>query len=109
MNDPDGSLWLGYGQAGGRTSLRHDELGGRLLLLGQKANELAALVAYACREAGLQVLIVDADGSLTEMVSGYFKPYDFTHVLYDVCQLEERSVARCTPSSWPPPTPLPWT
>ena len=93
MNDRDGSLWLGYGQAGGRTSLRHDELGGRVLLLGQKANEHAALVAYACREAGLRALIVDADGSLTEKVSGYFKHHDFTHILYDVCQLEEEEGA----------------
>jgi hypothetical protein len=83
------SVWLGYNQTGGAASLRIDELGGRLLLLGGRANELAALFAFAAREAGIKPLIVDMDGYLSSQVSGYFSHFRLADLLYDLYRVDE--------------------
>src|SRR6266849_2565344 len=77
-------LRLGYSQTGGEASLRIDELQGRLLILGARANEMAAVFAYASREAGLKPLILDMDGYLSSQVSGYFPPFRMADILYDL-------------------------
>jgi hypothetical protein len=80
---------LGYSQMGGAANLRIDELGGRLLLLGGRANEIAALFAYAAHEAGFRPLILDMDGYLASKVSGYFSSYRLADVLYDLYRVDE--------------------
>jgi hypothetical protein len=82
-------MWLGYSQMGGTASLRIDELGGRLLLLGGRANEIAALFAYASHEAGFRPLILDMDGYLASKVAGYFSSYRLADLLYDLYRLDE--------------------
>jgi len=83
------TVWLGYSQTGGAANLRMDELGGRLLLLGGRADEMAALLAYASREAGSKPLILDMDGYLSSKVSGYFAPHRLSDVLYDLYRMDE--------------------
>jgi len=83
-------VWLGYSQTGGATNLRMDELGGRLLLLGSRANEAAALLGFASHEAGFKPLILDMDGYLSSHVSGYFTPFRLADLLYDLYRIDER-------------------
>ena len=87
-------LWLGYAATGGRISLRHAELRQRLLISGRRADEMASLLAYASREAGLKTLVLDLDGSIAERVSGYFESYDYTCFLYDSFEFEEDGTTR---------------
>jgi len=82
-------VWLGYSQTGGAANLRMDELGGRLLILGGRADEMAALLAYASREAGFKPVILDIDGCLSSKVSGYFAPHRLSDVLYDLYRMNE--------------------
>jgi len=82
-------VWLGYSQTGGAANLRMDELGGRLLLLGGRADEMAALLAFASREAGFKPVILDMDGCLSSKVSGYFAPPRLSDVLYDLYRMDE--------------------
>jgi len=82
---------LGYSQTGGEANVRIDELQGRLLILGVRANEMAALFAYASREAGLKPLVLDLDGYLSSRVSGYFSTFRLADVLYDLYRMDERS------------------
>ncbi len=83
-------VWLGYSQTGGAANLRIDELGGRLLLLGARANEMAALFSCASREAGFKPLILDVDGHLSSQVSGYFSPFRLADILYDLYRMDEQ-------------------
>ncbi len=89
MNDGIRSVWLGYTRVGGRFAVRHDEMDGGVALLGQGAKDLAAMLAFACNEAGLKTAVIDLDGHLTDRVSGYIGSYDLTYFLYDVCRVEE--------------------
>jgi hypothetical protein len=82
------SVWLGYNQTGGPANLRMDELGGRLLILGGRADEMAALLAYASREAGFKPVILDMDGCLSSKVSGYFVTHRLSDVLYDLYRID---------------------
>jgi hypothetical protein len=92
MNSTYGKpIRLGYSQTGGEASLRIDELAGRLLILGGRANEMAAVLAYASREEGLRPLILDMDGYLTSQVSGYFSPFRLADVLYDLYKMDENA------------------
>jgi hypothetical protein len=84
------SVWLGYSQTGGAANLRMDELGGRLLILGGRADEMAALLAYASREAGFKPVILDMDGSLSSKVSGYLATHRLSDVLYDLYRMDEK-------------------
>jgi len=88
------SLWLGYAPTGGRVWLRFDELKRRLLIGGHSADSVASLLAYACNQAGLNALVLDADGHLAERVSGYFQTYDYTCFLYDAFQLDDEDPPR---------------
>jgi len=88
------SLWLGYAPTGGRINLRHVEMRQRVLVTGRRADEMAALLAYAGREAGLRTLVLDLDGNISDRVSGYFESYDYTCFLYDAFLLEEDDATR---------------
>ncbi len=89
MNDGIRSVWLGYTRVGGRFALRQDEMDGGVALLGQRAKDNAAMLAFACNEAGLKTAVIDLDGHLSDRVSGYIGSYDLTYFLYDVCRVEE--------------------
>ncbi|MDA4134107.1 MAG: hypothetical protein OK441_00875 [Thaumarchaeota archaeon] len=88
------ALWLGYAPTGGRVSLRHVEMRQRLLVTGRRADEMAALLAYAGREAGLRTIVLDLDGNISDRVSGYCESYDYTCYLYDAFLLEEDDATR---------------
>ncbi len=88
------ALWLGYAPTGGRVSLRHVEMRQRLLVTGRRADEMAALLAYAGREAGLRTIVLDLDGNISDRVSGYCESYDYTCFLYDAFQIEEDEATR---------------
>jgi hypothetical protein len=83
------SVWLGYSQIGGAANLRIDELGGRLLILGGRANEMASLLAYASSEAGCKPLILDMDGHISSKVSGYLSAFRLADILYDLYRMDE--------------------
>lgn len=88
------SIWLGYEPTGGRVSLRLDDLNQRLLVAGQRSDDLSALIAYACQESGLRMLILDTNGTVSEEVSGYMEHYDYNCLLYDAFQVEEEESTR---------------
>jgi hypothetical protein len=92
MSSEVNPVWLGYTRIGGKFAIRHDEMGGGVALLGQGAKDLAAMLAYACNEAGLKTVIIDLDGHVSERVSGYVNTYDLSYFLYDVCRTEEGAV-----------------
>jgi hypothetical protein len=88
------SIWLGYGQTGGRVSLRLDEMKQRLLIGGHRSADLSALLAYACRESDVKVLVLDTDGTVSRQASGYMEHYDYTCFLHDAFQIEEDDSTR---------------
>ena len=57
-----GPVWLGYRSTSGRFDVNHEDLKRGIAVLGQGANDLAALLAYACNEAGLKTLVLDMGG-----------------------------------------------
>jgi len=82
-------LWLGYTRDGGRATLDVEGRGSRVLLLGSKAGELAALSALSAKEAAAFPIIFDLGGSLSNTLSGYFETYDYRAFLYDAFRLAE--------------------
>jgi hypothetical protein len=86
-------LWLGYTQDGGRATLGLGGPGSKVLLLGSKAGELAALAAISSKEAAASPIIFDMGGSLSNGLSGYFETYDYRAFLYDAFRL-------CEPEAW---------
>lgn len=88
MNASRTATWLGFARDGGRVEIRLQDLGGKVLLLGQRAQDLAALVAFAAAEAGESLTIFDIDGSVGNRVSGYFQSFDYRSFLYEAFHLE---------------------
>lgn len=88
------SIWLGYEPTGGRVSLRLDDMKQGLLIGGHRSSELSALIAYACRESGLRILVLDTDGAVSRQVSGYMEHYDYTCFLHDAFQIEGEDSTR---------------
>ena len=82
-------LWLGYTHEGERATLDLGGPGSKVLLLGSKARELAALSAVAAKEAATSPIIFDMGGSLSNSLSGYFETYDYRAFLYDAFRLTE--------------------
>jgi hypothetical protein len=89
MSSETRSVWLGFVRNGGRFRISLDSVKDGIAILGQGANELAALVAYACQEAGLRTLVLDLDGKVSDGLSGYLKEYRAPHFLYDALRVEE--------------------
>src|SRR5271157_4254929 len=81
-------LWVGHSWLGGRTSLELGGPGSKVLLLGSRANDIAALAAVSTRDAGARPLILDLGGSLAQTLSGHFTTYDYRSFLYDAFRLE---------------------
>ncbi|MDA4132403.1 MAG: hypothetical protein OK454_04665, partial [Thaumarchaeota archaeon] len=83
------SVWLGYAPTGGRVSMRLDEMKRRLLVGGQRSGELAGLIAHACRESDIRILVLDMEGIVSQRASGYMEHYDYTCFLHDAFRIEE--------------------
>jgi hypothetical protein len=92
MSPATSSVWMGFTRMGGRFELTLDDLRGGMAVLGQGANSLAPLVAYACQEAGLSALLLDTDGRVSDALSGYMDRYDVSYFLYDAVRIEENPV-----------------
>jgi len=84
---------LGYRSTAGRFELRHEDLRRGISVLGQGAGDLAALIAYACDEAGLKTLVLDLGGRVSEKLSGYIDSYELPHFLYDALRIDEDGTA----------------
>ncbi|TLX96426.1 MAG: hypothetical protein E6K96_06230 [Thaumarchaeota archaeon] len=84
-------VWLGFARTGGRLYLDLDELHPGIDILGNGADDVAAALAYACREARLKVLVLDLNGRVSEKVSGHFEARGFGYFLYDAMRLEEKA------------------
>jgi hypothetical protein len=92
MSSATSSVWLGFTRMGGRFELKLDDLKGGIAMLGQGANQLAPLVAYACHDAGLRALLLDMDGGVSDSLSGYMDQYDVSYFLYDSLRIEDNPV-----------------
>jgi len=82
-------VWVGYGHDGGEVVLEVGGPGSKVLLLGSRSREMAAIAAIGAKEAGARPIILDLDGSLANSLSGYFDTYDYRSFLYDAFRLEE--------------------
>src|SRR5580698_446940 len=85
------SLWLGYSRLGGRFGLKLDEMGTGIAMLGHGANDLAPLIALACKEAGMRALVLDMNGSVSTRLAGHFDEYRPPAFLYDAFRIEENA------------------
>ena len=92
MSSATSSVWLGFTRLGGRFELKLDDLKGGMAMLGQGANRLASLVAYACHQAGLKALVLDMDGGVATGLSGYIDEYDVSYFLYDSLRIEDNPI-----------------
>ncbi len=82
-------VWVGYGHDGGRAVLEVGGPGSKVLLLGSRSKDLAAIAAIGAKEAGAAPVVFDLGGSLANTLSGYFDTYDYRSFLYDAFRLEE--------------------
>ena len=88
MNPQEARDWLGYPLDRSRTPVGVRGLGDRILLLGRQAGALASLFAFVSAEAGLNLAILDLDGSIAPQVHGYFEAFDYRSLLYEAFHLE---------------------
>ncbi len=86
------AVWMGFTRLGGKFELTLDDLRGGVAILGQGANELAPLIAYACHQAGLKALLLDMRGTVADALSGYVDEYDTSYFLYDSLRIEENPI-----------------
>jgi len=82
MNGPT-EIWLGYKRLGDRFAVRPPVLTGGVAALGEGANNLASLLAYASNEAGLKTVMLDLDGQASNRISGYMPSYGLQDFSYD--------------------------
>lgn len=71
--------------------LRPDELLPGMNILGSGADDLAAVLASSCAEAGLKALVLDFDGGIAKKLSGRFDITNLGQFLYDSQKMEEKS------------------
>ncbi|MDG6910300.1 MAG: hypothetical protein JRN08_08020 [Nitrososphaerota archaeon] len=90
MNARSEAIWLGHCRTGGRMLLRPDELAPGMNVLGEGADDLAAVIASACSEAGLRALVLDF-GGVSDRLSGGFLRRGLGQFLYDSQRMEERA------------------
>jgi hypothetical protein len=81
-------LWVGYRCPGGKATLDLAGFAARVLLLGSRADDIAALSTLSAKEAGLKPIILDLGGALATTLSGYFDTFDYRSFLYDAFRLE---------------------
>ena len=92
MSSATSPVWLGFTRMGGRFEVKLDDLKGGIAMLGQGANQLTPLVAYACHQAGLKALLLDMDGRVSDSLSGYIDEYDVSYFLYDSLRIEDNPI-----------------
>jgi hypothetical protein len=80
---------LGYRSTAGRFELSPEDLRRGVSILGQGADDLATLMAYACDEAGVKTLVLDLGGRVSGKLSGYIDSYELPHFLYDALRIDE--------------------
>ena len=90
---PVRQLWFGYDRDCGRAVLDLGGPGSKVLLLGSRSADLAALAAISAKEAGALPMVFDLDGSLANTLSGHFDTFDYRSFLYDSFRLAD-------PGSW---------
>lgn len=91
MNTQSGAVWLGHCRTGGRMYLRADELLPGINVLGRGSDDLAAVLASACRDAGMRTLVLDFYGRMAEELAGRFNIRNIAHFLYDSQRMEEKA------------------
>jgi len=69
--------WIGYGHDGERVTLEIGGQGSKVLILGAKAGDLAAIAALSAKEAGWSPVVLDLDGFLASHISGHIDTYDY--------------------------------
>jgi hypothetical protein len=84
---------LGYRSTAGRFELTREDLRRGISILGQGADDIAALIACACDEAGLRTLVLDLGGRVSGKLSGYIDSYELPHFLYDALRIDEEGSA----------------
>jgi hypothetical protein len=82
-------LWVGYSRDGERAMLDIGSPGSKVLLLGSRSGDLAALASISAKEVGARPMFFDLDGSLANRLSGHFDTFDYRSFLYDAFRLEE--------------------
>jgi hypothetical protein len=83
------TIWLGHSRLGGRFSVRLDEVGKGLVMLGHGSNDLAPVMALACQEAGKKALVLDIGGEASSSLSGHMTEYSVPYFLYDSLRVDE--------------------
>jgi len=82
-------LWVGYSRFGEKAMLDVGSPGNKVLLLGSRSGDLAALASISAKEVGARPILLDLDGSLANRLSGHFDTFDYRSFLYDAFRLEE--------------------
>jgi hypothetical protein len=90
LNAQTKAIWLGHCRTGGRFLLRADEMLPGINILGAGADNVAVVLAAACAESGLRVLVLDF-GRMAEQLSGMFIVKNLGHFLYDSQLMEEKA------------------
>jgi hypothetical protein len=83
---------LGYRRTSGKFDLSREDMQRGISILGQGADQLATMVAYACNEAGLKTVVLDLSGRASEKLSGYMDCYELPHFLYDTLRIDEEGL-----------------
>src|SRR5579872_5275277 len=84
---------LGYKRESGRFEFSREDMRRGISILGQGADQLATLVAYASHEAALRTLVLDLSGRVSKKLSGYMDCYELPHFLYDTLRIDEDGLA----------------
>lgn len=85
------AIWLGHARLGGRFSVKLDEVGKGMVMLGHGSNDLAPIVALACQEVGMKTLVLDIGGNASQRLSGYIDEYAAAYFLYDSLRVDENA------------------
>jgi hypothetical protein len=84
---------LGYRRESGKFELSREDMRRGVSILGQGADQLATLIAYASNEVGLRTLVLDLSGRSSRRLSGYIDCYELPHFLYDTLRIDEEGLA----------------
>ena len=91
MSAKSEAVWLGHCRTGGRLLLRGDELQPGVNILGTGSDHIGAVLASACCDTRLTVLVLDFRGTLAEDLSGRFEAKSMASFLYDSQRMEEKA------------------
>src|SRR5207247_9507703 len=89
MNAANKKVWLAYARLGRRPCLRQDEMRPGINVLGPGASEIACVIAHACHEASVRILVLDLSGGVSSEVSRYVDSTYCRRFPYDALVGEE--------------------